>query len=111
MRRVGGEVGGLGSEWQVADFVDDDQPVVAQIGKLPWEVAGVTQSVAVTSWTLWRACAALTPRAVASWVLPVPGDGVSETCTRPSAHNCPNATGRDQWPSIAAIGPCVCNRV
>ena len=74
------QVRGVLFEGEVADLVDDDQPVAAQPGQLgssrprSWASdSRVTQSVAVANRTRWPCRQAATPRAVARWVLPVPG--------------------------------------
>ena len=51
----------------------------------------VIQSVGVANSTRWPCWAAMTPRAVARWVFPVPG-GPSSTMLRASVRNAPEAS-------------------
>ena len=98
------QVRGVLLEGQVADLVDDDQPVAAQPGRARagsrparWaSVSRVTHSVAVANRTRWPWWAAAMPRPVARWVLPVPG-GPSSTTLRASVRNPPEARAAICW--------------
>jgi hypothetical protein len=97
------QIRGVLLEREVADLVDDDQPVAAQLDELLWEPAcavgvgeAVTQSVAVANRTRRSGLAAATPRAVARWVLPVPG-GPRRTTLRASVRNPPDASAAICW--------------
>ena len=74
------QVRGVGVEGDVADLVDDDELVAADLlssaSSVPawWAPASrVIQLLAVSNSTEWPFCAALTPSPIARCVLPIPG--------------------------------------
>ncbi len=79
------QVRGVLVERDVADLIDDEQPVAAELLQLGLEAAGLMSGgeagdpvLAVSNRTECPARAALTPRPMARWVLPIPG-GPSRT--------------------------------
>jgi hypothetical protein len=84
------QVRGVLFEGQVADLIGDDQPVAALFGELggkPTALVGVLETSDPVGGggeqdplSVWQAA---TPRAIATWVFPVPG-GPSRTMLRAS---------------------------
>jgi hypothetical protein len=83
------EVGGLGFEGDVADFVDDEQRDPPESGELDLEPSlGVSVGEAgdpfggVANATRWPAWQARMDSPMARWVLPVPGGPKNTTLAR-----------------------------